>query len=459
MARLLKACIAAISSILGSYYFVHVPVCLWLWVFHAAVSWPLWALAALTGQQQGARCCPARCRGRRSSEPKPLPSPPFPLGKTGDGEPYEFDAAGIGEIRAGEVVARDGTRLQYQVIEGDSDDAPVMLFCNGLGGFQFHIYRPIILHYGAKFTYITWDYRGLFGSERPTSIRRLAVSEHAHDAADVLEACGRTRADVLIGWSMGVQVGLEVALLYPEKVGCLVLVNGAHGQVFHSALQPVVRLPILHDVVRAAFAYAATHPWILRTLRAMSLPLIPTVVRLYVWLLGSRLLKHSQFFGKRYMEKTLVDLLNHLCDDEKTMETYLWLFQELNAHSVYHLLGSVHQQTLLISGLFDVLLPPYHMWEMERQMPHARHVCDRWSSHFTLLEHPEVVLRQLQAFLKEQGVLEAGAQPGSPSPGKAAARQRTECEECCQQPCTEAGKGKEGVRQSELQCHQRCLAA
>lgn len=302
---------------------------------------------------------------------------------------------------------------------------PIMLFCNGLGGFEFHAFRPIIQCFGSQFTYITWDYRGLFGSERPTSIRRLAVSEHAHDAAEVLKAvCGDggspiQHAEVVVGWSMGVQVALEFALLYPEQAGHLVLVNGAHGQVFHSALQPIMRLPIVHDVARAFMTYIAARPWILRRFRSMALYLIPTVVRLYVWLLGSRLLKEQRVFGDRYVEMTFLDLLNHLCQDEKTMATYLWLFQELNAHSVYHLLGFVKQEALLISGLFDVLLPAYHMWEMERHMPHATHVCDPWSSHFTLLEHPEIVLQHLREVLLQWNLLKGYVQPQQQPKGMA----------------------------------------
>jgi len=318
--------------------------------------------------------------------------------------------ADIGEIRIGSLVARDGTRLSYQVIEGEASasgkPAPVMLLCNGLGAPQFRIFTPIILHFGRRFTYITWDYRGLFGSDRPKSIRRMSVSEHAHDASEVLKACGKGFADVLVGWSMGVQVALEFALLYSECAGRLVLINGAHGHVLHSALQPVVRLPILHDICRAVIEYAATHPQILRTIRRCALPLIPTAVRFYVWLLGSRMLKDVHTFGDRFVESTLTDFLNQLCENEKCMATLLWLFQELHAHSVYHLLGCIEQEALLIAGLFDLLLPAYHMWEMERRMPRAVRVCDKWSSHFTLLEHPEVVLRHLSAALSRWGLLE-----------------------------------------------------
>mmetsp|Transcript_5317 Transcript_5317/g.10842 ORF Transcript_5317/g.10842 Transcript_5317/m.10842 type:complete len:464 (-) Transcript_5317:195-1586(-) len=454
MRRFLKALVAAGSYIVGSYYFIHVPFSLWLWALHVLVSWPLWSLEMVAGHQLS--CCPCRRRCKHRSwrlsqddhhPNQPVVSPLFPLSKSGAqdrrSDSDEAELGELGHVQSGEVLVRDGTRLHFQFIEGESKDAPVMLLCNGLGGFRFLAFRPVIMHFGSKFTYITWDYRGLFGSEMPTSMRRLAVSEHAHDAAEVLRACGQAHADVVLGWSMGVQVGLEFALLYPEKATHLVLVNGAHGQVFHSAFQPMVRLPILHDITRAVAVYAATHPYILRILRSLALPLIPTAVRFYVWLLGSRLLKQSQFFGKRYVEKTLLDLLNHLCLDEKTMATYLWLFQELNAHSVFHLLGSIKQQTLLVSGLFDLLLPAYHMWEMERRMPHATHVCDRWSAHFTLLEHPEVVLQHLQTVLSQWGLLDQNLHASLASPKETTTLPSSNCVENCQPSCFKFGGRKQ----------------
>jgi len=384
---------------LAYYYLAHVPCSLWLWVLHSAsrhfprTSGLLAAIANRWRQSCQFICCR---RSRITVNEKQA----IVHDKTAE----DVDALGM-NAASGSLVARDGTRISYQIIYGESSSAPVMLLCNGLGALQFRVFSPIIARFGAQFTYITWDYRGLFGSERPKSVRRLAVSEHAHDAAEVLAACGYDRVDIVIGWSMGVQVGLEFVLLYPEMAQQLVLMNGAHGQVFHSALQPIIRLPIIHDVARAVIGYAAAHPGILRVLRRVAMVLIPTAVRLYVKLLGSRLLKDVKMFGERYVEATFTAFLNHITATEKSMASYLWLFQELNAHSIYHLLGCIEQEALLISGLFDLLLPAYQMWEMQRCMPHAVHFCDHWSAHFTLLEHPEFVLRHLNDALLRWGYL------------------------------------------------------
>ena len=46
---------------------------------------------------------------------------------------------------------------------------------------------------------------------------------------------------------MGVPVALEMALLFPEAIGSLVLMNGFHGQAFQTAFQPLVRIPFMGD--------------------------------------------------------------------------------------------------------------------------------------------------------------------------------------------------------------------
>jgi pimeloyl-ACP methyl ester carboxylesterase len=56
--------------------------------------------------------------------------------------------------------------------------------------------------------------------------RALSVPDHAKDGLALLDHLGIERAHVL-GWSMGVQVGLELALTAPERVLSLSLMGGA----------------------------------------------------------------------------------------------------------------------------------------------------------------------------------------------------------------------------------------
>ena len=107
-------------------------------------------------------------------------------------------------------------------------------------------FMPVIYRYGkigGDYSFITWDYRGLFSNGPVTKKRRLAIHYHAQDLNEILEAEKRTKIDVLYGFSMGVQVALEYAVTEPEKIDKLVLLNGTYGNVMQTLYQPFFRVP------------------------------------------------------------------------------------------------------------------------------------------------------------------------------------------------------------------------
>jgi hypothetical protein len=57
------------------------------------------------------------------------------------------------------------------------------------------------------------DYRGLFGScSGDINEASLSIRDSAEDARELLDELGVEELDVFVGWSTGVQVGLELAL-------------------------------------------------------------------------------------------------------------------------------------------------------------------------------------------------------------------------------------------------------
>ena len=73
---------------------------------------------------------------------------------------------------------------------------------------------------------IVYDRRGCTRSERPEPYLQTSVSEHADDAAALLDALGATHA-VVIGRSYGGEIAPDLALRHPDSVRALVLLEGA----------------------------------------------------------------------------------------------------------------------------------------------------------------------------------------------------------------------------------------
>src|SRR5690349_3936761 len=99
---------------------------------------------------------------------------------------------------------------------------PVILFLNGLGA-SWQGLRHQVAHFSSRYRCLVWDYRGLY-RDQPASGPH-SISDHARDALAILDAEGATRA-VLVGWSLGVQVALQMFALAPHAVSMLLLVGG-----------------------------------------------------------------------------------------------------------------------------------------------------------------------------------------------------------------------------------------
>jgi pimeloyl-ACP methyl ester carboxylesterase len=264
----------------------------------------------------------------------------------------------------------DGTRIAYSVVGAGER---TLLFAHGLGGRLYSI-EPVIEALWRDHRIVTWDYRGLFESESPASVRRLAVAHHVEDALAILESERIGRA-VLAGWSMGVQVALDLAASQPHLAAGLVLLNGTYGQVFATGFQPLFTLPGVPRRLHAIVELLRSRPNAARALARLT--------RLTEW---PTTLAMTITAGRRALE--LRPILRRYYDDVlgPCFVNYLRLFQELDAHSVFHLLPEIETPTLVVSGALDFLTPAYQSRQIARRMPNAEHLALWRASHFALFE-------------------------------------------------------------------------
>lgn len=253
-----------------------------------------------------------------------------------------------------EHTTRDGVKLRVSISEpANKKSFKVMFLAAPLGQCGPSIYNPLMAWYGEEYTYVTWDYRGFFGATSPDQPRHLSIPEHARDGLEVLKVCGFDYADVMVGHSMGVAVCLETVLIQPKKIGSLILMNGFHGQVFSTAFQPLWRFPFAGDCVTALIEFLLEHPNLLETLRLSLRPIFSATLPLYARMFGSTMMK--KISGERYLLDFLDKYMGTLCESRRHLDAWLRLFQELDAHSVFHLLRTIKQPVLLISGGTDLV--------------------------------------------------------------------------------------------------------
>jgi 3-oxoadipate enol-lactonase len=130
------------------------------------------------------------------------------------------------------VHGADGTALRAWCNDGAG---PTVLLCNGLGAPEEA--WPGLTGRSSGYRVLSWSYRGLAGSARPSDPARVTVEDHADDARAVLDAFDEPEA-TLIGWSLGVNVAFELALEDPGRVRGVLAVAGVPGGSFSSMFAP-----------------------------------------------------------------------------------------------------------------------------------------------------------------------------------------------------------------------------
>ncbi|MCS6798119.1 MAG: alpha/beta hydrolase [Myxococcota bacterium] len=277
----------------------------------------------------------------------------------------------------------DGTDIAYHVV---GEGLPVLL-ANGLGG-SWMAWRRQIEHFAGRLRFVSWDYRGLYRSGPPARPDAIGVLDHVRDALHVLDAEGIDRV-VVVGWSMGVQVGLELFRRVPERVAGLVLANGVPGR-------PWAELAGGGPIVQRSV------PWLLGAARAVPGWTQRITQRVVRW---PELVSWAKRLG--LAAPTLDDALWHELARsfaDLDMRVYLGILERLGEHDATDVLAAVDVPTLVICGEHDRFTPPRAAERMARAIGGAELLVVPGGTHYVAVEYPELVNLRIEKFLAERGL-------------------------------------------------------
>lgn len=292
-------------------------------------------------------------------------------------------------------VTSDGVDIAYST---HGCGSKIVLLANGIGCRDIYFVRSIQYFDGIganeEYTLVTWDYRGLFlsGDLPENRTAKFSMRDHAEDGLQLLSHIGCECCHAALGWSTGVQVLLEMAAIQPRRIERLILLNGAHGHVFQSVLQPVAKIPCF-GLILHTLAQLLRHPRVLPFARALYTTCLPAVRVCLLWPLAFLLGLNYESFFYNYLQEVIQYGEHHTVN-------YFKLASCLDAHSCFHALDEIAQPTLIIAGMLDVLTPAYHSFEMASRMPNARLFCYNFGSHFCALEYHEEISKLGEIFLK-----------------------------------------------------------
>ncbi|MFP5252960.1 MAG: alpha/beta fold hydrolase [Actinomycetes bacterium] len=275
-------------------------------------------------------------------------------------------------LRFFDVTSADGTRLRAWTNDAAG---PTVLLCNGLGTNPYA--WPALLRPDCGVRVLSWNHRGVGGSDRPADPRRVSVHEFVEDAVAVLDHEG-VDACVVAGWSIGVNTAFELAVTRPQRVAGLFAVAGVPGGTFASMGAPLLvprplRRPIALGVATAVGAAG---------------PLIhPVTRRLPIGPVAAQALTHSGFMlpvpDTGDVRRAVKEFLT------TPVDWYMHLARAAAEHPRVSL-RTIRVPTAFVAGKHDLLASHHDMRTAAERIPGATyHLLP--GSHFVQLEHPAAV--------------------------------------------------------------------
>lgn len=284
----------------------------------------------------------------------------------------------LGPMERGRVQTAEGVTLDYQTF----GSGPLVVFANGIGvRYQGGAHQIEALRH--RHRVLCWDYRGMGRSTMADAEGDVSMAAHARDLLALLDHLGEERA-VIVGWSMGVQVGLETIRLAPQRVAGFVPMMGTFSRPFHTGLPS----PVGH-LVEGLFAVGRRFPPLAQAVLDLAVAAPPFTFAV---------LSTARFVGRDADPAVFAANVANVQKVEK--RHYLRTMLALGRHDATDLLPAVRCPTLVICAQHDYLTPPRMARRMAEAIPGAEFRVVQHGTHFALAEQPELINTWLCEFVE-----------------------------------------------------------
>lgn len=225
-------------------------------------------------------------------------------------------------------------------------------------------------------------YRGHGACPTPPRPWRLAMNDLADDAAAVLAELGGGPA-VVVGFSMGFQVALELYRRHPSTVAGMVSIAGPSGRVL-AQFQGTELFAHALPFIRAATSFGRSlfHDAWTRVLPSR-----------FARAVGLRTQVNAHAIDEDAFELYLRQM------SEMNPELFLHLLHEAHEHDATDLLHRVDVPALVIAGARDRFVPLAKMRDIAEQIPGAQWEVLPEATHALPAEFPDEVVEQLRRFV------------------------------------------------------------
>jgi len=150
--------------------------------------------------------------------------------------------------------------VSLHAIAAGPKDGPVVVLLHGFPEFWYGWHRQIEPLAAAGFRVIVPDQRGYNLSSKPSGVAAYALTELVSDVIAIADQLGQEKI-LLAGHDWGAAVAWSTALLYPQRIAKLVVLNVPHPSVMRKFLSTRPR-----QLFRSWYMFFFQLPWLPETL-------------------------------------------------------------------------------------------------------------------------------------------------------------------------------------------------
>ncbi|MCY4643072.1 MAG: alpha/beta hydrolase [Bacteriovoracales bacterium] len=268
--------------------------------------------------------------------------------------------------------------------KNDFNGEEVIIFNYGLVCTNFHWEKQIPFFDQKGMKLLIYNYRGHLNSKGIDDVSKITFQSICSDLNTICEELGIHKA-ILFGHSMGVNVCLEFAKEFSERVAALVLIAG-------TIFPP-------EDVMYNSQRMNAIFPFI-----SFFQKEFPEIYQ-FLWKTGSfnplvRYFVHKDGFHKKETSKEFVEA--YLVRAGKyPPELFVHLLKQMRNHDIIAHLDKINAPTLIVGGDEDKIIPFSVQRAISAKIPHSELYMIKDGSHAPQVDFPNSFNERAEFFLKK----------------------------------------------------------
>jgi pimeloyl-ACP methyl ester carboxylesterase len=278
----------------------------------------------------------------------------------------------------------DGTRIFYITNFDDeiTDQDDVIVFNYGLVCNHNHFAPQVKFFDELGYKIVMHDYRSHYSSSGQDNINECTFKNIAKDLAGLCDNLKIVRP-IVIGHSMGVNVSLEFAKLYPNNIRSMILISGTvlppQDIMFDSNIVDVTA-PLIKT-------FADKNPNLFDFIWKNSFK--NPIARKVVLDGGFNKEKVNDNFVQIYMKKI----------SELPKDLFFHLLEQMKEHDIISHLDNINAPTLVIGGDSDKVIPNYLQKILHKYLTNSDLYIIKDGSHVPQIDFPELINERMSSFI------------------------------------------------------------